>query len=323
MRRGRCPVPWAIVLCAALTVVTQAGQVLPSLPVFRSISTLVSLNVSVKRGGRIVTGLALADFTVIDNGERQSISRLSFEEVPVDTTVIVDLSGSTKDAWQRIRRDAERIVSTLRPIDRIRILAIDTYVHEVIPMQPAGAVKLPAQTEAGGVSPVRDAISAALIAQPDPERRRLTVALTDALDTKSITEASMLYEVARRSDSVLHVVAVPFALPANLDKSSGPAPRPMALGFSRQAPTGAEWDLLDKAAAVTGGAIHGFTSRDATGDAVRVFQNVFNDFKQSYLVQYNAENVTERGWHEVDVRVKGVDPAGVRARKGYFGVKPD
>lgn len=321
MTRGRGPLPWVLVLSVAATAVMQAGQTLPSSPVFRSISTLVSLNVSVKRGGRVVIGLAPADFTVIDNGVPQSVSRLSFEEVPVDTTVVVDVSGSTKDAWQRIRRDAERIVGTLRPIDRIRILAIDTYVHEVIPMQPAGGVKLPAQTEVGGVSPVRDAISAALLGRSDPERRRLIVALTDALDTKSITEASMLFEVARRSDSVLHVVSVPFAMPANLGRSSGPPPRPMTLAFSREAPTKAEWDLLDKAAAVTGGATHGFTPRDASGDAVRVFQNVFNDFKQSYLVQYNADNVTERGWHEVEVRVKGVDQAGVRARKGYFGAR--
>ncbi len=321
MRRGRGLVPWAMVLGVAATAVLQAGQTLPSSPVFRSISTLVSLNVSVKRDGRVVTGLTPADFTVIDNGVPQNVRRLSYEEIPVDTTVIVDVSGSTRDAWQRIRRDAERIVGFLRPIDRIRILAIDTYVHEVIPMQPAGGVKLPAQTEVGGVSPVRDAISAALIGRSDPERRRLIVALTDALDTKSITEASMLLEVARRSDSVLHVVAVPFAMPQTFGRSSGPPPKPMTLAFFREAPTKAEQNLLDQAATVTGGATHGFTPRDASDDAVRVFQNVFNDFKQSYLVQYNAENVAERGWHEVDVRVKGVDQAGVRARKGYFGAR--
>ena len=131
----------------------------------------------------------------------------------------------------------------------------------------------------------------------------------------------MLFEVARRSDSVLHVVAVPFAVPMNFGRSSGPMPRPITLAFSREAPTRAEWDLLHKAAAVTGGATHGYNPGDSTEDAVRVFQNVFNDFKQSYVVQYNAENVTDGGWHEVDVRVKGVDRAGVRARKGYFGAR--
>ena len=318
MRRVPGLLPWLIGLSVAATAVIHAGQA-PT-PIFRSISTLVSLDVSVKRGGRVVTGLTTADFTVIDNGVRQDVSRLSFEEVPVDTTVIVDVSGSTKDAWQRIRRDAERIVGSLRAIDRIRILAIDTYVHEVVPMQPADGVRLPAQTEVGGVSPVRDAIAAALIARSDPERRRLVVALTDAADTKSITEASTLFEVARRSDSVLHVVAVPFAMPVAFGRSTGPQPRPMTLAFAREPPTQGEWALLDRAAAVTGGATHGFTTT-ATGDAVRVFQSVFNDFKQSYVVQYNAENVTEGGWHELDVRVKGVDQAGVRARKGYFGAR--
>ena len=263
MRRCRGLLPWVLLLSLAASAVIRAGQT-PQAPVFRSISTLVSLSVSVKRAGRVVTGLTPADFTVIDNGVNQDVSRLSFEEVPIDTTVIVDVSGSTKDAWNRIRRDAERIVASLRPIDRIRILAIDTYVHEVIPMQPAGGVKLPAQTEVGGVSPVRDAISAALIGRSDPERRRLVVALTDASDTKSITEAPMLFEVARRSDSVLHVVAVPFAMPMNFGRSSGPMPRPITLAFSREAPTRAEWELLDKAAAVTGGATHGYNPGDST-----------------------------------------------------------
>jgi len=321
MRRRPFLLLQLFVLSAAVGAVH--AQQTPAAPVFRSVSTLVSLSVSVKRGGRVVAGLTPEDFTVLDEGVRQEVSRLTFEEVPVDTTVIVDTSGSTKDAWQRIRRDAERIVSALRPIDRIRILAIDTYVREIIPMQPAGSVKVPAQADAGGVSPVRDAISAALISRPDPERRRLVVALTDAADTKSITEAPMLFEVARRSDSVLHVVAVPVTMPMpmNFGRQTGPAPRVMTLGFSREAPTKAEWDLLDKAADVTGGAIHGFDPGDGKEDAVRVFQSVFNDFKQSYVVQYNAENVTESGWHDVVVRVKGVDPAGVRARKGYFGAR--
>ena len=324
MRRPPCLLlPVFVLSVAAAAVGAVPAAQTPAAPVFRSVSTLVSLSVSVKRGGRVVTGLTPADFTVVDEGVRQEVSRLTFEEVPVDTTVIVDVSGSTKDAWQRIRRDAERIVSALRPIDRIRILAIDTYVAEIIPMQPAGGVKLPAQADAGGVSPVRDAISAALISRPDPERRRLVVALTDASDTKSITEAPMLFEVARRSDSVLHVVAVPpsMPMPLRLGRQTGPAPRTMTLGFLREVPTKAEWELLDKAADVTGGAIHGFEPGDSKGDAVRVFQGVFNDFKQSYVVQYNAENVAEGGWHDVVVLVKGVDPAGVRARKGYFGAR--
>src|SRR6187401_752985 len=117
MRRRPLLVLQVFVLSAAVgavpaqqTPASPAAQI-PAAPVFRSVSTLVSLSVSVKRGGRIVAGLTPEDFTVLDEGVRQEVSRLTFEEVPIDTTVIVDTSGSTKDAWQRIRRDAERIVS--------------------------------------------------------------------------------------------------------------------------------------------------------------------------------------------------------------------
>ena len=309
---------WATVAVLVIPVVTgtaMLAQKPAGAPVFRSVATLVSVNVSVKRDRKPVNGLTPSDFILSDNGVKQTVDRVSFEDVPIDATVIVDLSGSTQDAWTRIRKDSERIIEELRPIDRIRILAIDTYVHEIVPMQPPTGVKLPAQTEAGGMSSVRDAVAAALISRADPERRRLVVAITDGADTKSVTEEAGLLEMARRSDSVLHLVSVP----ATMNYGGGPKSRTLA--FARMTQVNSESDALKKAAEITGGGTHGFDGDAGNyGNPVRVFKNVFNDFKSSYVVQYSPEDVEFGGWHEIKVSVKGVDPVGIRARKGYFGV---
>jgi VWFA-related protein len=167
------------------------------------------------------------------------------------------------------------------------------------------------------MSSVRDAILAGLINHPDPERRRLVVALTDADDTKSITESSSIYDVARRSDTVLHIVVMKAPAGAMGRGPNDTAPR----AFMRPRQTPEERKQLFDAALVTGGAVHGATADDVVThrvNAVGTFKKVFEEFRQSYVLQYVPENVPGTGWHEIAVSVKNVDAKGVRARKGYF-----
>jgi hypothetical protein len=317
---GRAPFAWlAIATIFTVGLAAWQRQSSPPVPTFRSGSTIVTVNVSVKHGNRPVTGLTDDDFTVTDNGVPQHIERLSFEEVPIDATIIIDVSGSTSSIVDGIREDTNRILSLLRPIDRARVLVIDTAVYELLPLQATDSrVKLPPQPAFGGLSPVRDAILAGLINHPDPERRRLVVALTDADDTKSITEAGTIYEVARRSDTVLHLLIVRAPLNAPMMPTLS-LNQPLA--FMRPAQTTGERKLLFDAAEVTGGAVHGATANDVIShkvNAVDTFRKVLDDFRQSYVLQYQPENVPTTGWHELAVSVKGVDAKGVRARKGYF-----
>jgi hypothetical protein len=297
--------------------VAQNGQQ-PPVPVFRSSSTVVTANVSVKRRNRPVAGLTAADFAVTDNGVPQRVERVSFEQVPIDATIVIDVSGSTSAIVDDIHDDTKHILSLLRPVDRARVLVIDSGIYELLPLQAIGSrVTLPPEPMIGGMSSVRDAILAGLITHPDPERRRLVVALTDADDTKSITEASSIYDVARRSDTVLHIVFMKATVAA---RGAGPS-SVTPLAFMRPPQTPDERKLLFDAAVMTGGAVHGVTAGDVVThkvNAVATFRKVFEEFRQSYVLQYQPENVPETGWHDLVVNVTGVDAKGVRARKGYF-----
>src|SRR6187431_59141 len=74
-------------------------------PTFRLATPSVVLDVSVTRDGKPVAGLTVPDFRLVDNGVRQTITDVNREQLPVDVTLIADLSGTAEgprlDAFRR------------------------------------------------------------------------------------------------------------------------------------------------------------------------------------------------------------------------------
>src|SRR5437667_4490365 len=78
-------------------------------PRFRSGIEVVSVNVSVRNGNTPVTGLTAADFHITDSGVPQAITRVDFEAVPVDVTLVLDASGSTAWVVEKFKKDTLEI----------------------------------------------------------------------------------------------------------------------------------------------------------------------------------------------------------------------
>jgi len=78
---------------------------------FRTSTNRVSVDVSVRREGRPVTGLAATDFELFDNGVKQNVIELSYEQLPIDVTVALDVSGSvTGSLLDQLRRAVRQLV---------------------------------------------------------------------------------------------------------------------------------------------------------------------------------------------------------------------
>lgn len=95
----------------------------------------------------------------------------------------------------------------------------------------------------------------------------------------------------------------------------------MSVGFVRGEPARDEREQFERLPAVTGGTFHGPGHDSRWGmnvNVVTAIRDLIDEFRQSYVIQYRPENVSAGGWHDVVVRVKGVDSRGVRARAGYF-----
>jgi hypothetical protein len=114
-----------IALVATTSFVTQQAT-------FRTTTHRVAVDVSVLAGNNPVVGLTSADFTLTDNGVRQTIEAVALGDVPVDVSLVVDVSGSTIAQLDAYRRDVRSIAALLRPIDRLRVVAFETSVREPV-----------------------------------------------------------------------------------------------------------------------------------------------------------------------------------------------
>jgi VWFA-related protein len=297
--------PLFVIVSTALALTSAGRAQTPPQAVFRTTAQSVSVNVSVKRGNNPVNGLGVADFRLWDNNVPQKIDSISVEAIPIDVTLIIDMSGSTAGGNEGVKADLRKIAAMLRPDDQLRLLTIDTYVHQVFRMQPV-ATAPPIDELPTGTSAVYDALLMAMLHRVDPDRRHLVVAFTDGLDTRSAVSASTVRDVARHAECVLHIVLIngAFSLPPGFRNP------PLMLGDD------GGLTKLEEAADRTGGQLHGAPIfRDPV---VNAFRDAFDEFRKSYLLRFTPAGVAREGWHDLRVEA-GKNSYAVKARKGYFG----
>src|SRR5204863_8198887 len=125
----------APVIALLSSIATLAGQ-----DVFRTGVDGITITVSVRSNNRAVAGLTAADFTLTDNGVEQDISTLAAGKVPLDLTLLLDLSSSVDGPLlQRLKVAVGDTAALLRDDDRIRLVAISQLLREVFGFRPRGA----------------------------------------------------------------------------------------------------------------------------------------------------------------------------------------
>jgi tetratricopeptide (TPR) repeat protein len=294
----------------------------PQRPTFRAGVSGVIVDVSVFDGRRPVTGLTAADFEVLDDGVPQSATAVQVETIPLDVTLVLDIAqeayglkngqGIRHDAVQAIR-DLPPIVKLLRPVDRIRAIAVrSSAIAEVIPMQPAATVGARADltAEVNVSSALADGVTAALVRATPAERRHLVVIFTDGIDTSSAVTQDRLREIALRSDPLLHL-ARRFTVDELRQQTGGKSPG--TLERIRLWPTPPT--VIEDIVRAAGGDVRHAQPGESMVDDVR---RVLERFRQSYVLHYQPAGVSDTGWHALTVRVRARESYQIRARRGYF-----
>jgi VWFA-related protein len=309
-----------VAIACAVASVTGAAQV------FRSGVDGVTVVVSVRSGNRPVTGLTASDFQLTDNGVAQKISSVAAEKVPLDLTLLLDLSSSVDGPQlQRIKKAVADTADLLRPDDRIRLIAISQVLQEVVPFQPRSAAIALDALRADGATSLYDGMAATMMRPADAGRRQLIVAFTDGRDSTSIIDPRTAFEIARRSDAVLSIVVPVDAAEAasrrvsqrnTVDSLFGAGN--VSMSGRDSAATGADGipTALRELVLPTGGLVIPLGVNDSIS---KVFKTTLEDFRASYVLQYMAEGVADEGWHELSVAVKRRGGLDIRARKGYMG----
>jgi VWFA-related protein len=297
----------AILAASALMATSLLGETAQQQsPVFRASADVVTVDAAVQRDRRPVTGLKPADFELLDNGVPQEISDVAYERLPIDVTLVLDVSASVSGSvLEELGRALRQVRADLLPSDRLRLLIFNMSVRRLVDFsQPAANIdEALASVRGAGSSAVFDSLAVALSTFDAPGRRRLVVLFTDGQDSSSISDAETLLDVARRTTpTVAIVLGTPNAeRPASLLRTSSTVST-LSVGA-----------LSDRLALETGGMVAPLKPGE---NLTSKFRRMLQEFRSSYVLYFTPRGVERSGAHTLEVRVKrpGVD---VRARRGY------
>jgi Ca-activated chloride channel family protein len=273
----------AVLLASASTGAWTGHQV------FSARIVSVRLDVLVTEGRQPVLGLGPQDFEILDNGVPQRIDLLTFETLPLNVALALDMSGSvTGSRLAHLREAARAVVEALQGDDKIAVITFDRYVVLRAPMSGDRNRALSAldQPTAGGNTALVDATLSALVASESDTGRALAIVFSDGTDTASFLQPDAVIAAARRSEAVLYAASV-----------SSPG----------------RTNFLRDLAATTGGRA---IDIESTRDLRAVFLRILDEFRQRYLMSFTPQGVARDGWHRLEVRLKA-RRATVNARSGY------
>jgi VWFA-related protein len=267
---------------------TGAGAIHGQQPMFSSRVDAVRVDVLVTDGHGPVRGLAPADFEVRDNGVLQQVDLVSFDQIPLNVVLTLDMSASVAgDRLDRLRSAGAAILRGLKPGDRGALVTFSHVVRLAAGLSTDIASVRTALTRASGdgATSLTDGVYTGIVAGQADAGRELLIVFSDGLDTSSWLPADRVLDVAKRSDVVVYALAV-------------------------RSP--AKPEFLHDLTSFTGGRLF---EVEKTGDLDAIFTGILEEFRQRYLVSYTPRGVAREGWHKLDVRVKRGGT--VKARPGY------
>ncbi|MEP7148322.1 MAG: VWA domain-containing protein [Acidobacteriota bacterium] len=80
------------------------------------------------RSGKPVLNLKQSNFIVYEDGKTQEVADFAATSAPFEVALLLDTSGSTRSDLQLIKRAAQSFIDSLRPGDRVSIIAFKTSV---------------------------------------------------------------------------------------------------------------------------------------------------------------------------------------------------
>lgn len=177
------------------------------------------------KAGKPLLNLKQHNFIVYEDGKRQELADFSTTTAPFEVALMLDTSGSTRADLQLIQRAAQNFINSLRPGDRVSIVAYKTDVHrksgtavsEVVSGLTANRSELKAALERVSTSngtPYYDGLLQVVAnvfkdAPNDEFRgRRALVALTDGVDSTSVADFDEAKEELEKAGIVCYFIQV-------------------------------------------------------------------------------------------------------------------
>jgi VWFA-related protein len=304
-------------LCAALVVAISipvaASQ---QQPTFRGGGDTVRVFVTVTEGERLVPGLTREKFEVRDDGKAQPITVFDNSPVPIQLVIMLDVSGSMSQNLSLLRGAADALFAKLGPED---VAKVGTFGNEITisPKFTRDRVELraalPTEIPESGRTPLWRAVSQAIGAFDDENKRHVVLVLSDGHDSgvmfgsgggKLVTQMDVI-EGARTHDVMIYGVGMRsrvYGVPG-----VGPG------GLSASMNAGMPDPGLGRVALESGG---GYLELRPREELSALFTRVMEELHSQYLLGFSPPKRDGKK-HDLDVRLteRGMK---VRARTSYI-----
>ncbi|HEX5081949.1 MAG TPA: VWA domain-containing protein [Blastocatellia bacterium] len=205
-------IPLFLILSFSVFVVGARAQDARRDDVIKIDTNLVSVPVVVRdRQGRYVPGLKVEDFTLYQDGVKQTISFFGAEEEQLNVALLLDSSRSAIDAMEQIRDAAQDFIRLLRPADRAMVMSFD---HSARALSPLTSDRKRLQNAVDQVdigarigTVMRDAVIEVVEQYFAPVKgRKAIILLTDGKDFGSSISKDELLDVLEESDVMVYSV---------------------------------------------------------------------------------------------------------------------
>jgi len=292
-----------LVLHATLATAADTRQV----PTFSASAEAVTISVAVP--GKHPP-LASSDITVYENGREQKLYLFSRNPMPLDIVLLLDVSRSINDTEsERMNQLGRRFVEALGENDRMQIMHFGEYASTTQPFtgdRNALRAALHAMRPHNATA-LRQSIYVALAQlenlpfPPDEPRRRVLVAFTDAVDTRSTMDGELLRGRAHSARTAVYLISI----------------RPSMLTWSalEDRVFAENRFLLSSISKETGGVYFECTSfLDALGTAKRIV----TDLASQYTLGWQSDTPSDVTFRHVQVHIRGLTTDKYRYPTGYL-----
>ena len=244
------------------------------------------------RSDKLVGDLTKESFTVFEEGVPQTIRDFLLEDRPITMAIVLDSSGSMRDAMPEVHQAAAGFVETLRPQDRALVIDFDDKVFLLQELTSDHALLKEAvtSTEALGSTALYDALHAAFRKLRGIEGRKAIVLLSDGDDSSSQFAYARILEEAKAQSILLYAIG---------------------LGDVRKS-------VLKEFSETTGGRAF-FVGK--ASELAEVYRKIAEELRRQYYLSSATTNTKWDGrFIKLEVKSKNPDWS-VRSRRGYFAVR--